>query len=153
MDGQSHIYQAFTSGEWMLMVALLLITFLIGILLMWVIWGSKVRKLQSVLFEKKNILKGKNLELDRLNKNIEDLKLEVEKSQKNKTQIEKELVKVKAEATIKENEFRGSQAQVNQLKENIQAQAITIETLQNQLHDFKSGSRTTRSPRSKTPSK
>jgi uncharacterized protein YoxC len=153
MDGQSHIYQAFTSGEWMLMLALLLIAFLIGILLMWVIWGSKVRKLQYLLIENEKTLKGKNLELDRLNKSMEDLKLEIDKSFKNKTQMEKDLVKSKAEYTIKENDLKAKQCQIGQLLENIQAQAITIETLQSQIHDLKSSPESLRSSRANNPTK
>lgn len=155
MDQQSHIMQAFNSGEWMLLAALLILSFLIGILLMWLVWSGKVKKLQKVLDTKRRNFKSKELEFDRIYKKIQDLEVELEKHQKIKLNSEKELVRLKAENQIKLNKLEGAKEKIDQLKENINAQAVTIETLHNQLLDLKNSSKTspaktTRGSRSRT---
>ncbi|MCB0663539.1 MAG: hypothetical protein KDC24_12415 [Saprospiraceae bacterium] len=147
--------QAFNSGEWMLLAALLIISFLVGILLMWFIWSGKVKKLQSLIETRKRNYKSKELEFDRIQKRINDLEIELEKQQKVKLNSEKELVKLKAENQIKLNKLEGAKERIDQLKENINAQAVTIETLHNQLLDLKNQhlsppiSKSTRSKRTK----
>jgi septal ring factor EnvC (AmiA/AmiB activator) len=146
MEPQSHIYDALNSAEWMLLATLLIISFLIGILLMWFIWSGRVKKLQKSIEKAKRNYKSKELEFDRTQKKVEDLEIELEKQEKVKTNTEKELVRLKAEIQIKKNKLDDTQERVKQLKENINAQAVTIETLHNQLLDLKANQKKLSAP-------
>jgi predicted flap endonuclease-1-like 5' DNA nuclease len=126
------------SDQWvMLTIAILLIGFVLGVILAWLIWGGKVRRLEGKVQLHLDELSLRRSEL----RNLQE-KFDLQEGDLKRATLEVENLKASLQQTASENsnfttQLSVAQEQIEQLRTTNKASSVTIDDLQNQILGLK----------------